>query len=48
MYSKNCKVVHTHGNVRVDLERFVAVLDRIKSAVVSADAISRTNTESSR
>jgi hypothetical protein len=41
-------VAHTHGNVRVDPERPVAVLDRRKSAVVSVDAISRTRTECSR
>jgi hypothetical protein len=39
---------HTHGNVRVDPERPVAVLDRMKSTVVSVDAVSRTRTECSR
>jgi hypothetical protein len=44
----DCRVAHTHGNVRVDPERPVAVLDRMKNAVVSVDAISRTRTECSR
>jgi hypothetical protein len=39
---------HTHGNVRVDPERSAVVLDRMKSAVVSVDAVSRTRTECSR
>jgi hypothetical protein len=43
-----CGVAHTHGNVRVDPERPVAVLDRMKSTVVSVDAVSRTRTECSR
>jgi hypothetical protein len=36
------RVARTHGNVRVDPESFVAVLDRKKSTFVSVDAISRT------
>jgi hypothetical protein len=44
----SCRVARAHGNVRVDPERPVAVLDRMKSAVVSVDAISRTRTECSR
>jgi hypothetical protein len=44
----NCGVARTQGNVRVDHERPVAVLDRMKSTVVSVDAVSRTRTECSR
>jgi hypothetical protein len=44
----SCGVAHTHGNVRVDPERPVAVLDRMKSTVVSVDAVTRTRTECSR
>jgi hypothetical protein len=43
-----CRVAHTHGNVRVDPESLVAVLDRRKSTFVSVDAVSRTRTECSR
>jgi hypothetical protein len=40
---------HAHApNVRVDLERSAVVLDRMKSPVVSVDAVSRTSTECSR
>jgi hypothetical protein len=40
---------HAHVlNVRVDLERSAVVLDRMKSTVVSVDAISRARTECSR
>jgi hypothetical protein len=38
----NCRVTHTHGNVRVDPESLVAVLDRRKSTFVSVDTLSRT------
>jgi hypothetical protein len=38
----NYNVAHTHGNVHVDPESLVAVLDRRKSTFVSVDAISRT------
>jgi hypothetical protein len=35
------RVAHTHGNVRVEPESLVAVLDRRKSTFVSGDAVSR-------
>jgi hypothetical protein len=43
-----CGVAHIHGNVRVGPERPVADLDRMKSTVVSVDAVLRTRTECSR